>query len=915
MAPPSIVGRYVRYKAGTTKLVQWLASTASQCSDISAIIGSIELDKEDIMNRNTHNTKPSSHTPADIAVKISTRHLIELAEAIASATPSVGVPPSILKLARQVIDGRQHCAKWYAAQPTGADSELDLQNAAHAHFIQVLEDVLKLLQSCSSTPSTLQLAAHDDLSVLEDLELGLGNQFAMLDIEEPSAEPLGTTPVSNAPKAHAPQTAAGPRFEFADEAGGDLSFEIWCLLQDLHDVRMFVRNTWLEYSNGKLSLMAAGEIADVGFSLMRRVTESTAEKHPCLRSYDQLRKLFPMNFAVLGNLVLHRPLMGHTKHKGLSSNLDPVALLCPSAVQVLRKAMAKMRRTLDEENHRTSPQDVLMRSDFPSHRLADVLYKHLRRIMKHAVIKRDSRNKGEACDVPSDEFLRGLFATYQNSTTGTSPIWLVVACQTYMDIMDCMGEGSAQLGLDAWLEYYHDKVTPVVERYTHFRPTFKDWSNEPVWQSYFDDITCEKTREDYQWVSSYSKSGALAQATLLQNPPWRTLPIEVMQDLPIMPCHLLYFSKGNMLKYGTALCNDGFVVLALAHLYTAAREYGLITKPWADMDFVIAQNSVQRPFINPLNVNADPYAMTRRFHIAMGMPVLTLSREYLPELPHPKKLNFGQVKKIEITSKYERGVTHCLAQAEKLGSEGDAVIEAVLQSLADSPNSSGSGKEQAAKRRAASIKSVSPLKLLETFKIHLVADEPQMNFDYTTFFLRCTELMAAIKDTALPMLAIEVQAKVERGYNLIDHLLRGAAAAVSADRALSKTAFARAATLLRDSVGGESDRLASNALDSASGHLASHLRPKTVPRKATYIKLRALLISKGFKFDGDGERAALYSYVDDDKIAKLLDNVQLVMRVDGEGRTDLKAALAMLLGRDRLETCSALVKLVHMKSV
>lgn len=74
-----IQGRYKLYKAGTAKLVQWLATTANSCCDISSILSSFR--------------KGGAHKQSSFhrSVRISTRDLIGLANAIVKARPVVEV--------------------------------------------------------------------------------------------------------------------------------------------------------------------------------------------------------------------------------------------------------------------------------------------------------------------------------------------------------------------------------------------------------------------------------------------------------------------------------------------------------------------------------------------------------------------------------------------------------------------------------------------------------------------------------------------------------------------------------------------------------------------------------------------------------------------------------------------------------
>lgn len=51
----------------------------------------------------------------------------------------------------------------------------------------------------------------------------------------------------------------------------DEEFLVWCLLQELSDVRKYICDVWMQYVSGKKSLLAAGVITDVAFALIRHM--------------------------------------------------------------------------------------------------------------------------------------------------------------------------------------------------------------------------------------------------------------------------------------------------------------------------------------------------------------------------------------------------------------------------------------------------------------------------------------------------------------------------------------------------------------------------------------------------------------------------------------------------------------------
>ncbi|KAK4544053.1 hypothetical protein LTR36_004551 [Oleoguttula mirabilis] len=248
MATSPIIGRYKLYKAGTTKVVQWLAKTAGACCDIGSIISSLKT-------KSTKKKKKPSREP----VQISTRDLVALAEAIASTDPSVDIPVDILQIIKEVIAGRQVCAE----------------------CPRILARAVK--QYTKPQPKKTQEPGKSHASTLNNI-------FALLEVEELSDAPVGSAPdpATSEPAKVVPSNSS-PKIEYnfleVEEEDGSLAFELWCLLQDMNDVRNLVRESWIEYSKGEISLLAADVITDTAFGQLRRTSQDFTARHPRFKNY------------------------------------------------------------------------------------------------------------------------------------------------------------------------------------------------------------------------------------------------------------------------------------------------------------------------------------------------------------------------------------------------------------------------------------------------------------------------------------------------------------------------------------------------------------------------------------------------------------------------------------------------------
>lgn len=114
MASIPLVDTYKRYKAGTKRLVNWLAT-------------SVEI----------LNTK-SNH--ARISKKVTVADLIIYATRIVEARdPRIEIDVSILDVTKDAITGRALAATWYQELASETDSGgLHAANVSHRHFLNVL---------------------------------------------------------------------------------------------------------------------------------------------------------------------------------------------------------------------------------------------------------------------------------------------------------------------------------------------------------------------------------------------------------------------------------------------------------------------------------------------------------------------------------------------------------------------------------------------------------------------------------------------------------------------------------------------------------------------------------------------------------------------------------------------------------
>ncbi|KAK4889285.1 hypothetical protein LTR27_011891 [Elasticomyces elasticus] len=299
LKPAGFVSRYKRYKAGTAQVVSWLARTAGRVSDLTSCLDCL---------------KPgSSSSSKDLeTIRIKTRELRKLAEVITDSDPPVQVPAALIKVLDDVIAGREECASWYAAQAIDDATKLAAQNETHAHFIGILKEVRELLrknaEQTTEPPRVVNKSKKGKKasSVIKHV----ANFFEHLDLEDPSASPLGDGPPPTYTESQACFSLdASPRDHFTDvkfeieNPDESDAFALWCYLQDLNDIRSSIKATWCEYAKGEITLDVAGMVTEVAFGMMKRSHEDFIAVKPRFADWWCVAMFLRLKLAFNNNVV------------------------------------------------------------------------------------------------------------------------------------------------------------------------------------------------------------------------------------------------------------------------------------------------------------------------------------------------------------------------------------------------------------------------------------------------------------------------------------------------------------------------------------------------------------------------------------------------------------------------------------
>ncbi|KAL8811883.1 MAG: hypothetical protein Q9200_001438 [Gallowayella weberi] len=319
MIPDFLAGSYKRYKQDTALFTTWLAKAAASAGyKPSATKHSPSQQPEP--SKPTHvqsglptggrlkgkarkaakdATEKARESQPSLTVKytITTGELLRQAEAVAQSylKSRLKMPASLREVVERAVRARRRCSEWF--QRSGVHNEfVDKQ---HIHFIQILEETLKILEPCVEAEN-----ANKEISVpnatLHEHNTSLTNRFSLLKTEDnPEVDPAQVSEVAaaiNVPeKAKASESypeVATYELEYEDEFDEELAFVIFCFFEDLHRTQEFINHLWRKYKARKCDLHTAAITTNAAFELVRTAEEDLIAQAPKVfdrkRSYDSI---------------------------------------------------------------------------------------------------------------------------------------------------------------------------------------------------------------------------------------------------------------------------------------------------------------------------------------------------------------------------------------------------------------------------------------------------------------------------------------------------------------------------------------------------------------------------------------------------------------------------------------------------
>ncbi|KAF7189331.1 hypothetical protein HII31_09309 [Pseudocercospora fuligena] len=732
MAPDPVSDLYVRYKTGTKRVIDWLATTAATYTTLDAAL--------------------ETRVPGTCTTTLTVQDLLKLANCITEHASEKRRHPaeleSIIIILRDVIAGRREYALYRQRQDTVLEAD-----RSHAYFVEILCQILDKLRALLETafrkaPSGKKKTTKGKKQRPQTVDEGCGdvlrNIFGALDLEEPP-EPLAQKEQAVSPEPM-PKNAMTPVY-ILEQQDSEPDFALWCFLEDCCKIQRYLRSVWEEHYAGDITQLVAAQTTEVAFRIFEHAAGEFAADFPELSSLDKV--------------IEHLGLDG----EALSEHPSEVELLCIPAIASINKlrkyfhSILGVRKTAAQSDKQARAPE----NPPPVQQLHELL---LRLSVPPEYMKVDESDGDMA-----SKFLGAFLIASGNSGLFTDLIYSKNMHDLFFrHVWDALCDPDSPLSMQIVMQY---RVCMDIG-WAQGKPSTNEFDSLLYTKRYADAtlINLADDTEDYlgKEVAS-SLTGSPCRAVLkrliselhevLEDK--RDLPIEDIRSIPLMApmiTSLPMLAGKYANKVLLAKCHDGVTTalqrnytMVTAHLYRACRDLGLLPNQWEDMEFVIRHLDPKN--LGLIGTGGGINAITlsaRRFGMAFGIPATEYSQERRrlkggnPRLPLPRN---------HVIKRSKDSLPHAafVNALMKLGDTEDSTVSTysginrALQSMVDDVVQDPSLElDPEIREQWKKCKKLEPTKLLTVLKQQLVREEHQTLFDYHSFFTECLTICSLIRD-------------------------------------------------------------------------------------------------------------------------------------------------------------------------
>lgn len=750
MLPAVLKGSYRQYKSDTTAFIQWLTETAGECGYISDSVKAQPLARKNeapsskrLKGKARKQAKsaavhenapvPMQSQPSTPVLKrtVLLKELIPQAKAIAGCvkTPAT-VPVNVVRLGTRALSARKRCTAWFKDQME-TNPNTSRSNHQHSYFIDLFEELLVILQPLyevgpTSEPKPEEApASSSKLTSTTQGPIPLENFFMALEVEdlEDEAETDEQTKSSNSTR-----TSAAPRtvYELESPKGRDgeedLLFAIFCLFDDCCSIRQYILEVWSEYKTGKLDLISASVTTNTAFEQARRAEEDFIASSPRCQDFQKTLNALAQYFPTTMSHVLDEP--------------DSLAEIPEDIADFFNlrefNILDTFCDTVVQEGHVPLPMANLYNQYDPSvdRSKLNVLGKYGEdQIIMFTILPEIALLEEYGGSLPSqDEMTRGCREMYKNKKI---PIWLVFACRIFLEIHHLLRKEVSRGCND--MKVYGSHIQDCLQEYFAFSRSIQapnTWvkENEAGLHGLY-----ESTQE---WIMK-DRLQYIKQTLNLPSAHTYSQQYYLLERHPIL-CGIFAFSLIlDFQELGIVLANAWGMTYS-AHLYNALRQKNMPIGPWPDMELMIKIHTPERVFVG--EAPKDIQDCFKQVCLWMGAapdafaPNRRPSRSIFTAKKGPRALKDSSLMARIFRARYcYQGCTAVTMYN----------IEELLNEMA---------REKVPRQAARSIQrrwerslKLNPIQLLQTLKVSISSELPNLLFDYFAMNQQCLTLLREIR--------------------------------------------------------------------------------------------------------------------------------------------------------------------------
>ncbi|KAI1769147.1 hypothetical protein GGR53DRAFT_461640 [Hypoxylon sp. FL1150] len=781
------VSSYICYKKDTRVFLTWLGETSQKAGwkpgqekeHAPRLKGKARKELKKAL------TTQAADTPSTLEILQQIRHIKQAANTSKGEAMPIYVHNALLRC----IKARERFAAWYKETKSEVENR---SNETHEHFISLLKRGLSLFQDTNNQSGSKADEKDEDF---------VANLFGALQLEETPDH--DEAEIAKYFQASTGSTSASTTVECGVELkDADIDFAIFSLFEDMHRLRAEAQEVWRRLKSGQLTIAHATLMVAMVIELAKRCERETAEVITSSNFTGDIDKRFPYGtYGAFAAKIYNSKALGRENQRGITDEMTQITPFDQFVFQPLGLTTTDLgyytMETIRKQGHPWAwsiiPLEPLDTDDPQMHEarreavfLIETFYEmqciewatQRERILKPAAI----RSTLPFFDILHNA-LRPVWTEFKVDMTTAFAARLLVdmhqicgpmessAIQKSIDIyapsFGCLLESSDLPDLECPTDEEFEKImVQIRQRLVHDLTMNPEWAKKKTAMidlliAKLGDEKLQKLREQLAQASGSRRKEIQKNITSVINSIWPR-----KSDTFLVETNILYSGSAivdliaSLELVGTNIGTHSVSISCMAHIYNAARQFGLLDVAWPEMDKAI---ELQGSALFVDDIPTTRKAMVDRFLYTIG---LSRRGNNVPSLTAKRfQIRSFDVSRTSTTiMHYFDGVddiSRLVYQLEDASTKHDRSSKSFRRTgpskgAQKSPQKKSSQKSSTASTSAAVGESSqrSFRQTLEDLEKHVDAVLPVITFDYIALTRTCSNMLSALREELVSKLHI-----------------------------------------------------------------------------------------------------------------------------------------------------------------